>query len=155
MVDIRWPEDWAERKAGRDCPFCTEESVDANPYGIRIFTGQVSDAYLQRRAPLPGFTIVVWRGRHVAEPTELSDDEACVYWRELLHVTRALEAEFHPAQVNYLTLGNQIPHLHTNVVLRFLDDSAPGKPIDLDQGAPIPDATLQTRVSALRSRLEQ
>jgi diadenosine tetraphosphate (Ap4A) HIT family hydrolase len=89
----------------------------------------------------------------VSEPTELSDDEACIYWRELLHVTKALEAEFHPAKVNYLTLGNQIPHLHTNVVLRFLDDPAPGKPIDLDQGDPVPDVTLQAQASTLSSRL--
>jgi hypothetical protein len=27
---------------------------------------------------------VVWRGRHVAEPTELSDEEAVGYWREVL-----------------------------------------------------------------------
>jgi hypothetical protein len=30
-----------------------------------------------------GYTLVIWRGRHVAEPTELTDSEAQGYWLEV------------------------------------------------------------------------
>ena len=46
----------------------------------RIFAGEVSDAYLNRNDIQRGYTIVTWRGRHVAEPTELEPDEAAAYW---------------------------------------------------------------------------
>jgi len=42
---------------------------------------------------------------------------------------KAIEARFQPIKMNYLTLGNWVPHLHTHVVPRYLDDPAPGGPI--------------------------
>lgn len=148
-----WSLEWEARKAGEDCPFCAEGRVDRNPYGIRIFGGSLTDAYLQRYAPLPGFTIVVWRGRHVADPADLSDEEACAYESEVLTVARALRRYFQPAQVNYLTLGNQIPHLHTNVVLRYVDDPAPGGTVDLNNGERIADDELARQAVTLNALL--
>lgn len=148
-----WPSQWLEQRAGRGCPFCEEGRIEANQYGIRIFAGEVSDAYLQRRAPVRGYTIVVWRGRHLPEPSELSDEEAGAYTREVLRVARALREHFKPVQMNYLTLGNMIPHLHTNVVPRFLDDAAPGGNVGLNGGEMIPDEELERQVTALQQRL--
>ena len=34
--------------------------------------------------------------------------------------------------MNLMTLGNWVPHLHTHVVPRYLDDPAPGGPIAWD-----------------------
>jgi diadenosine tetraphosphate (Ap4A) HIT family hydrolase len=91
----------------------------------------------------------VWRGRHVSEPTQLTDVEAQSYWRETLLVARALEAVFRPAQVNYLILGNQIPHLHTNVVMRYMDDPAPGRSIDLNGGEVVPQDEFESQIAAI------
>ena len=44
----------------------------------------MSDAYLVRADIQRGLSMVVWRGRHVAEPTELTDAEAAAYGREVL-----------------------------------------------------------------------
>ena len=54
---------------------CEEGRPDETQFGSRILAGEVSDAYLQRRNVQRGYTVVVWRGRHVAEPTELSPEE--------------------------------------------------------------------------------
>ena len=121
-----------------------------NAYGVRIFEGKVLDAYLQRRAPSRGYTITVWRGRHVASPGELSVEEAAQYGAELVRVTKALEAWYHPAQTTFLTLGLQIAHLHTNVVLRYLDDGHPGKPLDLGEGEQVEPAQLEEDAEQLR-----
>ena len=48
-----WPADWFERKAGRDCPLCARGRADADEFGVRIFAGECSDAYLQREAVQP------------------------------------------------------------------------------------------------------
>jgi diadenosine tetraphosphate (Ap4A) HIT family hydrolase len=34
-----------------------------------------------------------------------------------------------PAQINYLTYGNSVPHVHTYLLPRYLDDPCPGLPL--------------------------
>ena len=82
-------------------------------------------------------TVAAWNGRHVAEPTQLRDDEAVGFWTETLRVGRAVEQGFEHAKMNYQTLGNSVPHLHTHIVPRPLLDPAPHAPLPwsyLDQG---------------------
>jgi len=60
--------------------------------------------------------------------TELSEEEAAGFWRELLQVARAVEREFRPVKLNLLLLGNAMPHLHAHIVPRYRDDSDAGGP---------------------------
>jgi diadenosine tetraphosphate (Ap4A) HIT family hydrolase len=86
---------------------------------------------LQRADIQHGYTVVIWRGRHVTEPTELRDEEAGGYWLEVLRVARALIEYYQPLKMNYETLGNSLPHLHTHLVPRYQVDPAPGQPFPL------------------------
>ena len=91
----------------------------------------------------------------MAEPTELSEAEAAVYWHEVLLVGRALEEALEPVKLNYDILGNSLPHLHTHVVPRYADDPRPGWPFPFPDGEPPEQAEEQFRadVAALRSLL--
>ena len=89
-----------ERKRGKDCPMCASGRAEETQYGIRIKAGRYSDAYLQRHWIVRGYCIVIWRGRHVAEPMELAPDEASGYWLEVLDVAKALERYYRPVKVN-------------------------------------------------------
>jgi diadenosine tetraphosphate (Ap4A) HIT family hydrolase len=131
---------------------CEQGRPDETPYGVRFFAGSVSDAYLQRATIQRGYSIVVWRGRHVAEPTELSPDEASAYWLEVILAARALETHFHPVKTNYNVLGNSLPHLHTHIILRYADDPRPGWPFPFPEDDPEPsdDQVLRADVDALR-----
>jgi diadenosine tetraphosphate (Ap4A) HIT family hydrolase len=131
---------------------CAQGRPEETKYGARIFAGEVADAYLQKAGVQRGYTIVIWRGRHVAEPTELSAEEAAAYWRELLRVGGALEAHLKPVKMNYETLGNSLPHLHTHVMPRYADDPKPGWPFPHPENepAPHPEAELRRDVDALR-----
>ncbi len=111
----------------------------------RIFAGEVSDAYLQRTGIQRGYTVSIWRGRHVAEPTELSEEQASAYWLELLRVGRALEAHFEPVKLNYDLLGNSLPHLHTHVIPRYADDPRPGWPFPFPEEDPPPHPETEFR----------
>lgn len=108
-----WPRNWAELTRGVGCEMCEFGRPDADHYGIRIHAGRYTDAYLQRADVQRGYTVVIWRGRHVTEPTELDDAEASGYWSEVLAVARALISMYKPLKMNYETLGNSLPHLHT------------------------------------------
>jgi diadenosine tetraphosphate (Ap4A) HIT family hydrolase len=100
-------------------------------------------------------SVVVWRGRHVVEPTELSDEEAAVYGREVLTVGRALETAFSAVKLNYNVLGNWVPHLHTHIVPRYADDPRPGWPFPFPEPdpGPMPEERLARDAAALRAAL--
>ena len=153
-----WPPNWDELTRGIGCEMCENGRPDADRYGIRILAGRYSDAYLQRADVQRGYTLVIWRGRHVNEPTELSEAEAAGYWAEVLAVARALIGVYRPLKMNYETLGNSLPPLHTHLVPRYaLGDPRPGQPFPLSAQAPdagIPEARLLAEAADLRSRLK-
>jgi len=134
---------------------CAQGRPDETPYGARIFAGEVSDAYLQRAAIQRGYTISIWRGRHVAEPTELEPDEASAYWLEVVRVARVLESQLRPVKMNYDLLGNSLPHLHTHLVPRYADDPRPGWPFPFPEAEPPPieEEAFRRDVEALRGWL--
>lgn len=150
---MEWPEEFYAMRRGEGCPMCAEGRPDATPHGIRFFAGEVADAYLRRASIQRGLSVVVWRGRHVAEPSELTEEEAADYWRELLLVGRAIEQVVRPIKMNYNLLGNSLPHLHTHVVPRYADDPKPGWPFPFpeEDPEPYPDDELQRDVDALRA----
>lgn len=96
--------------------------------------------------------MAIWKHQHVAEPTQLSTEQAAGFWLETLRAGAAIERYLRPVKLNYLTLGNGLPHLHTHIVPRYVDDPAPGGPMPfefLDNGRQ-PEERLQADVLALR-----
>jgi diadenosine tetraphosphate (Ap4A) HIT family hydrolase len=154
---VEWPRRWYAWRTGDGCPSCAEGRPDESPSGVRYFEGNVADAYLVRADIQRGLSIVVWRGRHVVEPTELSDDEAAMYGREVLLVGRALETTFSPVKMNYNVLGNSVPHLHTHVIPRYAADPRPGWPFPFPEREPepMPRERLARDVALLRAALAE
>jgi diadenosine tetraphosphate (Ap4A) HIT family hydrolase len=152
---MEWSEEFYAWRAGDGCPSCADGRPDEIPWGVRFFAGAVSDAYLVRADVQRGLSAVVWRGRHVVEPTELTDDEAAVYGREVLAVGRAIEVAFAPVKMNYNLLGNSVPHLHTHIVPRYADDPRPGWPFPFPdpEPGPISEERLAQDVALLRDIL--
>jgi diadenosine tetraphosphate (Ap4A) HIT family hydrolase len=151
-----WPDDWPERIAGKGCPLCAAIGQGDNDFSVEVFTGDVADVYLERRTRLPGYCVVIWKHGHVAEPDDLAPAQASRYWAEVLATGRAVRARFSPVKINYMTLGNTVPHLHTHIVPRYPDDPAPGGPIawqDIFSPEPVPDADLHAQAAALRALL--
>jgi diadenosine tetraphosphate (Ap4A) HIT family hydrolase len=156
MAGGGWPDDWDERVAGRDCPMCAALGRGDNDFWVHVFTGGTAEVHLERRSRLPGYCIVVWRHGHVAEPSDLDPQQAGQYWQEVLAVGRAIQARCAPVKLNYMTLGNTVPHLHTHVVPRYRDDPAPGGPIPWEQifvPEPVPEAELRRQAAGLRALL--
>jgi diadenosine tetraphosphate (Ap4A) HIT family hydrolase len=155
-TDAQWPADWNDRVAGIGCEMCGSPRADSDRYGIRIHSTPDIDAVLQRADLQRGYTLVIWRGRHVAEPYDLTGDEAAAYWHEVLRVARALAGHYRPLKMNYETLGNSVPHLHTHLIPRYPEDPAPGRPFPLVPATatePLSDTDLSADVEALRGLL--
>lgn len=135
---------------------CEEGRPEETHDGIRFFAGKVADAYLRRTGIQRGLSVVIWRGRHVAEPTELTDGEATLYWREVLIAARALEEVLEPVKLNYNLLGNSLPHLHTHIIPRYVDDPRPGWPFPFPEADPpdTPEDLLKKDAEALGAAIE-
>ena len=123
-----------------------------------MFAGTFVDAYLSRMDEPRGYTVAFFRGRHVAEATELSDEESVGFWREVLKVQGALERRYAPMKINILIMGNAMPHLHAHIVPRYVDDPDGGEPprfmFGSDDGSRLDDAAYQSDVDALRALLD-
>jgi diadenosine tetraphosphate (Ap4A) HIT family hydrolase len=153
MTEESWPADWEQRLAGHDCALCASLGGGDNDHAVDVAALAYSEVRLERRSRLPGYSIVIWKHGHVAEPTELERTAAAGYWNDVLDVGRAIQAVFAPVKLNFLTLGNWVPHLHTHVLPRYRDDPAPGGPIEwaaIFSREPIADATLRSQAAALR-----
>ncbi|HEY6210872.1 MAG TPA: HIT family protein [Vicinamibacterales bacterium] len=138
-----WPEDWESRKRGDSCFFCADLSSRS------FYSGRTSEALLERKAIAAGHTAVVFRGRHVADLGDLTPDELARYWSDIQHVGRAIVRLFSPCHVNYMLLGNIVPHLHVHVVPRYLDDAFPGLPLPWAP-LPVPEDVFDRQFSQLR-----
>jgi len=124
-----------------------------NDFGILLVAGDYAEVHLQRRTRVAGYCAVIWRHGHVAEPTDLSPDDAGGYWGEVLAVGRAVGTLLNPIKLNYLTLGNTVPHLHTHVVPRYRHDPEPGGPLAWSQivsDEPADQDDLQAQATELR-----
>ena len=153
LARVDWPRSFYELKRGEGCEMCSQGRADELPSGARIFAGKVSDAYLRRANIQRGLTIVIWRGRHIVEPTELSAGEATAYWLEVIGVARALDHHLRPVKMNYNVLGNSLPHLHTHLVPRYAVDPRPGWPFPFPETDPPPidEELFRADVQALRA----
>jgi diadenosine tetraphosphate (Ap4A) HIT family hydrolase len=128
-VSRTWPDDWEKRVRGEGCAMCAQGRPEENEFGILVYRSDTSDGYLQKAdVGQRGYCLVIWRGRHVADVTQLSDTEAGLYWGDVLRVARAVELHYTPAKLNVAMLGNELPHLHTHIVPRYVDDSEPNRP---------------------------
>jgi len=144
---------------GDGCAMCAQGRPEEDEFGILVYRSDTADGYLQKAdVGQRGYCIVVWRGRHVAEPTELSDTEAGQYWDDVLRVARAVQLHYAPAKLNLMMLGNSLPHLHTHIVPRYVDDRDPGHPPRFmdpgEQTPPLPVDAVRRDAAKLRELVE-
>lgn len=148
-----WPEDYREQLSGAACRICAEGRPEESQGRIRFFSSTWSDAYLHLHGVQRGYAALIWRGRHVVEPTELTHEEAVAFWLDVLQVSRAMQHVYRPLKMNYQLLGNRIPHLHWLLAPRFEDDVAPGDPLPGHGYHVFPEGMVRQEVARLREAL--
>ena len=153
-----WPPDFAALVRGEGCPMC-EPGADETPHGVRVLEGRWSDGYLGRYPVRPGYAYVIWKGRHIAEPSELSSEESAGFWDEVAQVARAVAERTRPVKMNWLSLGNGVPHLHVHLVPRPAEDARAGGPLEGDAfdravTPEVPADALRAEAEKLRAILE-
>src|SRR3954462_10901507 len=97
---MEWPKEFYELRRGEGCPMCEQGRPEETEHGARFFAGEIADAYLQKADVQRGYSVVIWRGRHVAAPPEPAEKDAGRYGLEGLGAARRLE-RLEPVKLNY------------------------------------------------------
>jgi diadenosine tetraphosphate (Ap4A) HIT family hydrolase len=154
-MDRTWPNrpDWESLKSGIGCPLCAT-APDVDDHGFTVARLQASVLRLGRNQFSTGYCVLVC-DEHGPEPYSLAPDRSAAYLQDMVQSAAALERAFGADKLNFLTLGNAVPHLHTHLIPRYLGDPAPGAPL-LPENVPeiyLNDDEYRERVSAIRREL--
>ncbi|KMZ11961.1 Diadenosine tetraphosphate (Ap4A) hydrolase and other HIT family hydrolase [Candidatus Burkholderia humilis] len=99
-----------------ECVFCREDG------GEVLWKDDVMRVVLADEPDWPGLCRVIWNA-HIAEMSDLSDDERVRVMTAVNIVERAMRRVLVPDKINLASLGNQVPHVHWHVIPRFTNDS--------------------------------
>ena len=94
------------------CLLCTGDG------GALVFRNEQLRVIQADEPGFPAFYRVIWNA-HVAEFSDLTDDERNVCMNAVVAVEQALRTVLQPTKINLAALGNMVPHLHWHVVARF------------------------------------
>lgn len=99
-----------------DCVLChpQKENVVWKNKELRVI--QVDDPLF------PGYFRVIWN-KHIAEMSDLTDDERQLLEKVLLTVEKVVREQIQPDKINWAQFGNMVPHLHWHIIARYRDDS--------------------------------
>ncbi|MBI5851171.1 MAG: HIT family protein [Planctomycetes bacterium] len=133
------------------CPLCSADG------GLVLWRDAALRVVLAGEPEWPGFCRVIWR-EHVAELTDLADDDRARVMRAVSATEAALRTLLAPDKINLASLGNLVPHLHWHVIPRWRDDSRFPAPIwapALREAAPrVVPADFESRlIREIRGRL--
>lgn len=151
-----WPVKFTQKKRGENCPQCEGGRVAETEHGVRYFEGDHADGYLQKHGPTLGYSVVIFRGRHVGDPQSMTAAEHAGFWTDVSSVAKAIEAAFGTIHLNFQILGNQDPHVHVHIVPRYDPGPAPSLPLHAsawEASSPVSAADRESQIQALREHL--
>ena len=108
------------RTKDQNCAYCVHGEPLA-AFGIYVCDLSFSSLYLFKEQSHPGRVIVAPR-EHVADITDLTDDERNAFFADVARVSKALKKVFNPGKVNYGAYNDKGGHLHFHLVPKYADE---------------------------------
>lgn len=109
----------------KGCQFCMP--FEEWPQELIVGNLPASIVLLSQDQFFRGWCLVVAKV-HVVDLFELSDADRRALEADVASVSQAIKALLKPDLMNYASFGNVIPHLHWNVIPRYIDDGLWGLP---------------------------
>jgi diadenosine tetraphosphate (Ap4A) HIT family hydrolase len=121
---------WESLVRGEDCPLCeaVQSTEPVSECGYSIAALRLSLLCLSKMQFSAGYCVLICT-KHVREPYDLPPLEQALFFGDMMRAAQALERVFNLVKMNFLLLGNQVPHLHAHLQPRYYGDPAPGRPI--------------------------
>lgn len=148
---------WDSLAAGLNCPFDLPRE-EPNDFWESVAELKVSTLCLMKNQAYRGHCILIYDTRHATSPEQLSTAEWTDFSVDAHLAVSALREVCRPDHFNVETLGNQMPHLHWQIIPRYKNDPRWGGPIWMTSPEEMPQAELsaherKTLVDELRAAL--
>ena len=101
-----------------DCSIC-DHLLGGPPLAIKEFP--LSTLILNGDQTIEGYCILESK-RHVTEVYELGVEDRQTLMDELARCAKALKHVFHADKINYVFMGNTVPHMHWHLIPRHVTD---------------------------------
>src|SRR5690554_5275624 len=149
--------DWDRLAQGIECPF-DPPRAEPNGFWDTVARLEVSTLCLLNNQTYRGHCILIYDLRHVARPDQLERDEWATFCLDLHRCVDVLMNVCRPDHINVECLGNQVPHLHWQVIPRYKTDPRWSGPVWTTTVEEMPDSELpdderKALIDALRERL--
>jgi len=115
-----------------NCLYCSKNK-DLDSLMIKICNLEVSTAYLFKEQTYRGRCNVVFK-EHKNEITDLTEEEAAAFIRDVRKVAKAIQKAFNPDKINYGAFADKMKHLHFHVVPKYEGGASWGTTFDMNPG---------------------
>jgi len=115
-----------------NCLYCSK-SNDLDSLMIKICDLEVSTVYLFKEQTYRGRCNVVFK-EHKSEITDLTEEEAAAFIRDVRKVAKAIQKAFNPDKINYGAFADTMKHLHFHVVPKYEGGTSWGTTFDMNPG---------------------
>ena len=115
-----------------NCLYCSKNK-DLDSLMIKICDLEVSTVYLFKEQTYKGRCNVVFK-EHKSEITDLTEEEAAAFIKDIRKVAKAIQKAFNPGKINYGAFADTMKHLHFHVVPKYEGGPSWGKTFDMNPG---------------------
>jgi diadenosine tetraphosphate (Ap4A) HIT family hydrolase len=119
-------------KFDENCWYCSKNK-DLDSLMIKICDLEVSTVYLFKEQTYRGRCNVVFK-EHKSEITDLTEEEAAAFIRDVRRVAKAIQKAFNPNKINYGAFADTMKHLHFHLVPKYEGGSSWGKTFEMNPG---------------------
>ncbi|BCZ46113.1 HIT family protein [Clostridium gelidum] len=115
-----------------NCFYCSKNE-DLDSLMIKICDLDVSTVYLFKEQTYKGRCNVVFK-EHKSEITDLTEEEAATFIKDIRKVAVAIQKTFNPNKINYGAFADTMKHLHFHVVPKYEGGPSWGETFDMNPG---------------------
>ena len=115
-----------------NCLYCSKNK-DLDSLMIKICDLEVSTVYLFKEQTYKGRCNVVFK-EHKSEITDLTEEEAAAFIKDIRKVAKAIQKAFNPGKINYGAFADTMKHLHFHVVPKYEGGTSWGTTFDMNPG---------------------
>jgi diadenosine tetraphosphate (Ap4A) HIT family hydrolase len=119
------------------CPLCLPRP-DESDHWIKVCRLPVSTLYLDRNQTYRGHCQLIYDEAHVVGLENLPHESFARLMNDLHRAATGIARACRPDRMNYVSLGNVVPHLHWHLVPRYRNDPRWGMPIYTSNPADMP-----------------
>ncbi|MFI3225967.1 MAG: HIT family protein [Clostridia bacterium] len=136
-----------------NCIYCTNiEKRDS--LMIKVCELPYSEIFFLKDQCHAGRCVVCFKG-HKKEYFELTPEENAGYFAEVAKVAKALYTIYSPDKINYLTMGDEMPHIHIHLVPKYRTLPSWNAALNLCEKAFLTDEENAQAVAKIKAEIEK